>query len=93
MKRLAIALALLSLPPAVAAKDDFKDLPGVHDPAKAKEKELDIVCTSALVPRRSASGWNGLYYRAYSCRYGRSSLGSNRPPNMIEYRKFKEHYD
>jgi hypothetical protein len=53
-----------------------------------------MVCSSQLV-RRWPSQFperNGLAYRSYSCEEGRIAVGSNRPPDMIEYRKFKERY-
>jgi hypothetical protein len=95
MKRLALALILVSaLPFAAAAKDAFKNLPGVKDPAAAKSVEIDTVCTSRIErtwPSRFPVR-NGLAERTYSCDEGHLSSGSNRPPNMIEYRKFKQYY-
>jgi hypothetical protein len=95
MKRLALALILISaLPFMAAAEDVFKDLPGVKDPAVKGEIELDMDCTSRLV-RRWPSQFperNGLAHRVYSCKDGHVAVGSNRPPNLIEYRKFKERY-
>lgn len=95
MKRLALALILISaLPCAAAAKDTFKNLPGVKDPAAKKELQLDAVCTSQLQrawPSRFPER-NGLAERTYSCQEGQVAAGSNRPPNLIEYRKFKEWY-
>ena len=95
MKPLIFALLLLlsALPHPASARDDFKNLPGVRDPAKLKARTPDPDCTSRLLPRRSASGWNGLSYRSYSCRYGSGWLQSDQPPNLIEYRKFREYYD
>ena len=75
--------------------DPYKDLPGVKDPAKARKAETDVVCTSQLVRQHPISPTfkrNGLAYRAYSCDYGQVRVGSGRQPDMIEYRKFKEHY-
>ena len=93
MKRFALALLVLcALPLATQAKDDFKNLPGVHDPARIKEKPLDTVCTSQLERRHATPFRSGLAYRAYRCRYGRVWVGSNRPPNLIEYRKYKRRY-
>ena len=95
MTRLALALLLVSLLPFVAAaKDDFKNLPGVRDPARMEEKPLDTVCTSRIVRPWPSSRphRNGLGYRAYSCRYGNVAVGSNRPPNLIEYRKYRQRY-
>lgn len=95
MKRLALAFLLLSaLPFPVGAKDDFKNLPGVHDPAKLKAKPLGIVCTSRL-ERRWPSQFperDGLAHRTYRCEDGRLAIGSNRPPDLIEYRKYKQRY-
>ena len=95
MKRLVLALLLVSaLPFTAVAKDVFKNLPGVKDPAVKEEVEIDMVCSSQLV-RRWPSQFperNGLAYRNYSCEEGRVAVGSNRPPNMIEYRKFKQRY-
>jgi hypothetical protein len=93
MKRPALALVLICLPLAAMAKDDFKNLPGVHDPAKMKERPIDTVCTSQLEWQRPAPGRNGLAYRTYKCRYGKAWVGSSRPPNLIEYRKYKNYYD
>ncbi|MCB1447413.1 MAG: hypothetical protein KDJ87_16875 [Rhizobiaceae bacterium] len=95
MKRLALAVVLVSASPlSVEAGDAFKNLPGVKDPAAEKEAQVDPACTSRLVkpwpsatPRR-----NGLAYRSYACEDGDFTVGSNRPPNMIEYRKFKDWY-
>jgi hypothetical protein len=95
MKRLALALLLVSaLPFPAAAKDVFKNLPGVKDPAVKEDVEIDTVCTSRLVKRWPSQfpERNGLAYRTYSCEDGDVAVGSNRPPNMIEYRKFKQHY-
>jgi hypothetical protein len=96
MKRLLPALLLvLALPFAAGAKDAFKNLPGVRDPAAQKDVELDTTCSSRLVrtwPSRFPER-NGLAERAYSCTDGGNvAVGSNRAPNMIEYRKFKEYY-
>jgi hypothetical protein len=96
MKRLALApvLLLLTLPLPAVAKDDFRNLPGVHDPAKMKDEPLDIACTSRL-ERRWPSGFperNGLAYRTYRCEQGRLTIGSGSPPNLIEYRKYKQYY-
>jgi hypothetical protein len=95
MKRLALALTLVSaLPFTAAAKDAFKNLPGVKDPDGKDEVQLDMDCTSRLV-RRWPSQFperNGLAYRVYSCKDGQVAVGSSRPPNLIEYRKFKERY-
>lgn len=95
MKRLALALILVSvLPFSAAAKDTFMNLPGVKDPAAEKAVQLDTVCTSQLErawPSRFPAR-NGLAERTYSCGEGRLSSGSNRPPNLIEYRKFKQYY-
>ena len=95
MKRLALALMLVSvLPLSAAAKDVFKNLPGVKDPAAEKPVQLDTVCTSQIErtwPSRFPVR-NGLAERTYSCDEGQLSSGSNRPPNMIEYRKFKQYY-
>ena len=95
MKRLALALLMvLAVPLTAPAKDVFKNLPGVKDPAAAENVPLDTICTSRLqrawpsrVPVR-----NGLAERTYSCDEGQLSSGSNRPPNLIEYRKFKQYY-
>ena len=96
MKRFVLSLILISaLPLAASAKDTFKNLPGVKDPAAEKAVELDIDCTSRLkrawpsqFPER-----NGLAHRTYRCEDGsRIAIGSNRPPNLIEYRKFKQRY-
>lgn len=95
MKRLVFALLLVSaLPFAAAARDTFKNLPGVKDPAAEKDVKLDMVCTSRL-ERRWPSQFparNGLAYRTYRCEEGQIAVGSNRPPNLIEYRKFKQRY-
>ena len=95
MKRLALALLLVSVSPfGAAAGDVFKNLPGVKDPDVKDDVEIDMVCSSRLV-RRWPSQFperNGLAYRTYSCDEGGVAVGSNRPPNMIEYRKFKERY-
>ena len=95
MKRLALArILVLALPFTAMAKDAFKNLPGVKDPAVKDEVELDLDCTSRLV-RRWPSQFperNGLAYRFYSCEEGQVAAGSNRPPNLIEYRKFKDRY-
>lgn len=90
-----ISAALLLAASSVLA-DPYKDLPGVKDPA-TREKTVgdDIYCTSQLVRQRSISPTfkrNGLAYRAYACNYGKVRIGSGTQPNMIEYRKFKEHY-
>jgi len=85
---------LLLVAPSVLA-DPYKDLPGVKDPARARKAAADVVCTSQLVRQHPMSPTfrrNGLAYRAYSCDYGRVRVGSGRQPDMIEYRKFKEHY-
>jgi len=95
MLRLMFALLLAStVPLAAGAKDTFKNLPGVRDPAEAKRKVVDPECVSGIVvpwpgdfPHSS-----GLGYRAYGCEYGNVAVGSNSPPNMIEYRKLKERY-
>lgn len=96
MNRLPFALLLvLALPVAAPAKDAFKNLPGVKDPAEEKQVELDMDCSSRIVqpwPAQQLPGRNGLSYRAYSCEEGRVTVGSNRPPNLIEYRKFKQYY-
>src|SRR5687768_4428815 len=95
MKRLVLALLMVStLPFTAAAQDVYKNLPGVKDPAVKKDVEINMVCSSQLVRRwpREFPKDNGLAYRTYSCEEGRISVGSNRPPNMIEYRKFKERY-
>jgi hypothetical protein len=96
MKRLLLALSLvLALPITAAATDTFKNLPGVKDPSAKKSVELDADCSSRLVrtwPSRFPER-NGLAERAYSCDDGGNvSVGSNRAPNLIEYRKFKEYY-
>ena len=95
MKLFALALILISaLPLSASAKDTFKNLPGVKDPAAEKAVELDIDCTSRLErawPSRFPER-NGLAYRTYSCEDGDVAVGSNRPPNLIEYRKFKQYY-
>jgi hypothetical protein len=85
----------LLLAASSAVADPYKDLPGVKDPLTARKPDVDIVCTSRLVRQRPISPTfkrNGLAYRAYSCDYGQVTVGSSRQPNMIEYRKFKEHY-
>lgn len=95
MKRLALALMLVSaLPFTAAAKDVFKNLPGVRDPAAEKEVEIDTVCESQLqrawpshFPAR-----HGLAERTYSCGDDKFAVGSNRPPNLIEYRKYRQRY-
>ncbi|MBX9457497.1 MAG: hypothetical protein KL863_16610 [Rhizobium sp.] len=93
MKRLVLALLIVSvLPFSAAAKDAFKNLPGVKDPATEEERQLDTVCTSRLERQHATRYRNGLAYRTYSCRYGRATVGSNRPPNLIEYRKYKQRY-
>lgn len=95
MKRLALALILVcALPFAAAAEDAFKDLPGVTDPAAKDDVDLDMDCTSRLVQRWPSQfpERNGLAHRAYSCKDGQVAIGSNRPPNLIEYRKFKQYY-
>ena len=95
MNRLPFALLLvLALPVVAPAKDAFKNLPGVKDPAEEKRVELDMDCSSHIVApsAREFSGGNGLAYRAYDCEEGRFTVGSNRPPNLIEYRKFKQYY-
>lgn len=93
MNRLVCALILVcALPTAAAAKDVFKDLPGVRDPAVGKDVEVDTVCTSRLERQHATRYRNGLAYRTYSCRYGRVAVGSDRPPDMIEYRKYRERY-
>lgn len=95
MKRLLLALLLLSpLPISAVAKDAFPDLPGVRDPDRAKPKVDVPDCESAIVvpwPNATVER-NGLGYRAYGCAYGNVTVGSNRPPNLIEYRKYKERY-
>ena len=96
MKRLMMALLIAAaLPHAAAAKDAFKNLPGVKDPAQQEDVDLGLDCDSRLVqawPSRFPQR-NGLAERAYSCNDGGSvSIGSNRAPNLIEYRKFKEYY-
>lgn len=96
MNRLLLALPLvLALPFAAHAKDTFKNLPGVKDPAVQKDVDLGLDCSSRLVntwPSRFPER-NGLAERVYSCDDGGNvSIGSNRPPNLIEYRKFKEYY-
>lgn len=96
MKRLMLALMLISaLPFAAAAKDNFKNLPGVRDPAAEEKVQLDTACSSQLQrtwPSRFPER-NGLAERTYSCDEGGNfAVGSNRPPNLIEYRKFKQYY-
>lgn len=90
---IAASAAFLAMP--AAAKDTFKNLPGVKDLAAQKEVELDTDCSSRLVrawPSRFPER-NGLAERAYSCDDGGNvAVGSNRPPNLIEYRKFKQYY-
>ncbi|MDB5556866.1 MAG: hypothetical protein JWL86_6850 [Rhizobium sp.] len=86
---------VLLLVASSALADPYKDLPGVKDPATRKESDVDMVCTSQLVRQKPISPTfkrNGLAYRAYSCDYGQVKVGSSRQPNMIEYRKFKDHY-
>ena len=93
MAMLIAASSAFCAPPSTA-KDTFKNLPGVKDPAQQKDVQLDTVCTSELVrawPSRFPEH-NGLAERAYSCREGVLTSGSNRPPNLIEYRKFKQYY-
>jgi hypothetical protein len=91
MKRLPLALLLLSvLPFAAGAKDDFRNLPGVHDPEKLKVEAIVTVCTSQLERQHATRYRNGLAYRTYRCRYGRAWVGSDSSPNMIEYRKYKQ---
>jgi hypothetical protein len=93
MKALAIALALVAaLPLSAAAGDDFRDLPGVRDPARMKPAPVDTVCTTQLERQHATPYRNGLAYRTYSCRYGDVAVGSDRPPNLIEYRRYKERY-
>lgn len=96
MKRLLSALAVfLVLPLCAQARDAFTDLPGVKDPAAQNEVELGIDCTSRIVqpwrtgfPRR-----DGLSRRVYSCNDGGNvSIRSNRAPDLIEYRKFRQRY-
>ena len=95
MKRFVPVLVLACLVPLSAgAKDMFKDLPGVRDPADAGRKVPDLDCTSRIVtpwPGNFPSR-NGLGYRAHSCEYGNVAVGSDQPPNLIEYRKYKEWY-
>ena len=96
MNRFLLSLPLvLALPFAAPAKDTFKNLPGVKDPSVQKDVELGLDCSSRLVhawPSRFPER-NGLAERAYSCDDGGDvSVGSNRAPNLIEYRKFKEYY-
>jgi len=89
-----ICVGLLLVAASVLA-DPYKDLPGVKAPGKARKAETDVVCTSQLVRQRPISPTfkrNGLAYRAYSCNYGQVRVGSGHQPNVIEYRKFKEHY-
>lgn len=96
MKRFALGLLLAALVPlSVGAKDVFKDLPGVHDPAEARRKVPDLDCTSQIVvntPNHNFPNRNGLGYRAHSCEYGNVAVGSDQPPNLIEYRKLRERY-
>lgn len=93
MKRFAFALLIVSaLPLSAAAKDVYKNLPGVRDPATERERQLDTVCTSRLERQHANRYRNGLAYRTYSCRYGRVSVGSNRPPNLIEYDRYKQRF-
>ena len=93
MKRLALALLLISTVPfTAAARDVFKNLPGVKDPAAERDVQLDTVCTSRLERQHATPYRNGLAYRTYSCQYGRVAVGSDRPPDLIEYRKYKQRY-
>lgn len=91
---LSASLLLAAALPALA--EPYRDLPGVKDPEDLKKAARDeIVCTSRLERQRPMSPSferNGLAYRTYSCSYGRVKVRSSREPNMIEYRKFKEHY-
>jgi hypothetical protein len=96
MKRFALGLLLVCLIPLSAgAKDAFKDLPGVRDPAEARRNAPELDCTSRIVvpwPNPDFPHRHGLGYRAHSCEYGNVAVGSDQPPNLIEYRKYKEHY-
>ena len=96
MKRSALALLLaLLVPLSAGAKDAFKDLPGVRDPQEAKRDAVEPDCTSRIVvpwPNADFPRHNGLGYRAHSCEYGNVAVGSNQPPNLIEYRKLQERY-
>ncbi|RYH05010.1 MAG: hypothetical protein EON57_08605 [Alphaproteobacteria bacterium] len=96
MKRFTLALiAVCLLPVAAPAKDIFPNLPGVRDPGYLnQDRSPDPVCTSRIArpwpgnfPQR-----HGLGERVYKCDYGNVAVGSNRAPNLIEYRKFKERY-
>lgn len=84
---------LLSASSALA--DPYQDLPGVKDPATQKDRDIELNCTSQLERQRPSSPTfrrNGLAYRTYSCEYGKVTVRSSRQPDMIEYRKFKKHY-
>lgn len=75
--------------------DPYQDLPGVKDPATQKDREIDLNCTTQLERQKPSSPTfrrNGLAYRTYSCDYGKVTVGSSNQPDMIEYRKFKQHY-
>lgn len=96
MKRFALALIVVCLlPGASPAKDAFPNLPGVRDQGYLNQnRSPDPVCTTRIArpwpgnfPQR-----NGLAERVYSCDYGNVAVGSNRAPNLIEYRKFKQRY-
>lgn len=89
-----MCVGLLLMASSVLA-DPYQDLPGVKDPETLKDRDVDINCTSQLERQKPSSQTfrrNGLAYRTYSCDYGKVTAGSSRQPNMIEYRKFKEHY-
>jgi hypothetical protein len=78
-----------------ALADPYHDLPGVKDPATMKKRQIERDCTSQLERQKPTSPTyrrNGLAYRTYYCEYGRVTVGSSREPDIIEYRKFKEHY-
>ncbi|UVC09523.1 hypothetical protein IHQ71_02540 [Rhizobium sp. TH2] len=86
---------MLLLAASSVLADPYQDLPGVKDPATQKDRDIELDCTTQLARQKPSSPTfrrNGLAYRTYSCNYGRATVGSSRQPDMIEYRKFKEHY-
>ena len=90
-----IGVGLLMVASSTALADPYKDLPGVKDPASREKVDMDVACTSKLVRQKPISPTfkrNGLAYRAYSCTYGRVTVGSSRQPDMIEYRKYRDRF-
>ena len=92
MKLGLILAAVLLAAPVMATADPFKDLPGVKLPQAEGTPEPQMNCTSQLERQQATRNRNGLAYRTYSCDLGRVRMGSSEPPNEIEYKKSRDHY-